>query len=699
MRGRRPSPDSGSRNRRFLALLGSLLFFSPLLTGLLRPGTAWMGVPSQIDPTHTNAISAPGPPEGDVSVSAYAGWAVEAYPEASAAEMEAIVRRMATHGANVVWIGHNNPGEVDAAKVEPGLSYAVYEAYTDPSDPRHADAAAIVAAQRRMLDACRAVGIKAVLPVGYQIQMGRRWNEAHPADLRRDAKGRLLDIYGGGVSASFYSAAYRRDIETYYRWLDAAFVRPYADVILMLNLADEPLGGDYSAPAEAEFRRRYGFGFADVGGDPARRRILGAFQSHYVVEYAAWSAALWAEIHPGLPVTMSFDGAQARQTFTLPDVEALFRDTPSNFVVTFDAYPRDGLPHVPLGDRNLVGLFLLARSLGLYSARYGKPVWLWAAANSWGLSQASPDPGTVSDAVVNGLSLALLVRQGGGDLQGIAYWNYNVKEQGLYNDTHNTAYDTETMFAQVSATLPTLRRLMAASSGRPEVLILAPPAFSHERIGAERAAVKLEVQPFRRLAVLAKEGINAAVVGGLEDWETGGLERDVRSVVVLSPGVEYLSDGDLAALRGFVAQGGRVVVSPGVAAALADAVEAPPEMLYGGLVERRGNLYAAQKGVAVLFEDKRHGVLAPFWREVLGLDAPQPGYRIITDRHVLHYHLGPEPTAVRWRLPFLAWGRRYDAQAHPHGWFWGARLSATLDRREFVLLRRFWPFWFPAPVF
>jgi len=46
------------------------------------------------------------------------------------------------------------------------------------------------------------------------------------------------------------------------------------------------------------------------------------------------------------------------------------------------------------------------------------------------------------------------VRQGGGELRGIAYWNYNVKEQGLYNDIHPTAYDVETMFARVSATLP-----------------------------------------------------------------------------------------------------------------------------------------------------------------------------------------------------------------------------------------------------
>jgi hypothetical protein len=621
----------------------------------------------------------------------YAGWAVEAYPEQSATEMEATVWRMVKNGANVVWMGHNNPGIVDAGKVEPGLSYAVYQAFRDPADPRHEDAVAIVGAQHRMLEACRTVGVQAVLPVGYQIQMGRLWNDDHPGDLRLDADGNPLDIYGGGFSASFYAPSYRHDIEEYYRWLDAEFVQPYADVILMLNLADEPLGGDYSFHAEAEFRRRYGFGFDDVGDDPARQRMLGEFQSRYIVDYAVYSAGQWAAIRAGLPVTISFDGAQARQTFTLPDVEALFRDTPSNFVVTFDAYPRDGLPHVPLSDQNLVGLFLLARSVGLYSARYGKPVWLLAAANSWGLSQASPDPGTVSDAVANGIYLALLVRQGGGDLQGIAYWNYNVKEQGLYNDSHDTAYDVETMFARVSAALPTLRRLMVSRPSRPEVLILSPPSRSYEQIGAQRAAAILEVQPYRRLAILAKEGLNAAVVSSLGDWSLDG----VRAIVALSPSADHLSPDDLATLDAFLAGGGKVVTSPGMGEALSLSADtfAGDGLAYDGLVERRGDLYLAQKGIAVLFEDQRHEVLSGFWQEVLGLDAPQPGYRIVTDRYVFHYHIGPEPAVVEWGLPFVALGRRHDPQAQPDRWIFGLDLATTLGRREFVLLQRIFALW------
>jgi hypothetical protein len=619
----------------------------------------------------------------------YSGWAVDAYPEDSAGEMESTVRRMVANGANVVWIGHNNPGIVDPDKVEPGLSYAVYEAYIDAGDPRHEAAAAVVEAQHRMLAACRSVGVKAVLPIGYQIQMGQVWNEKHPGDLRRDAAGQPLNIYGGGVSASFYALSYRRDIEAYYHWVEAEFVQPYRDLLLMLNLADEPIGGDYSTHADAAFRQMHGFGFEAVGDDPGRQRLLGEFQSRYVVEYAIYSAGLWDEIHPGLPVTMSFDGAQGRQTFTMPGVEALFRDTPSNFVVTFDAYPRDGMPDVALNDKDLVGLFLLARSAGLYSARYDRPLWLWAAANSWGLSQASADPGSVSDAVANGIALALLVRQGGGDLQGIAYWNYNVREQGLYNDTHDTAYDTETMFDRVSAVLPTLRRLMASTPSRPEVLILSPHARSHDQIGAERASVLLEVQPYRRLAILAKEGVSTAVVGALDGWNLEG----VRTIVALSPSPAHFASGDLDLLQQFLKRGGMVVTSPEVGSALVDAAQGPPELAYDGLVEQRGNLYVAQKGIAVLFEDDRHDTLSGFWHEVLGLEEPQPGYRIASGEYALHYQIGADPVEVDWALPFEAAGYRYDDEARPGGWIHGSILSTVLGRREYVFLQRIWPFW------
>jgi hypothetical protein len=616
----------------------------------------------------------------------YAGWAVEAYPEMSAGEMKDLVARLKRTGANVVWIGHNNPGEVRAGKVEPGLSYAVFEAYQDRSDPRHQTAREIVAAQHRMLAACRAAGIKAVLPVGYQIQMGQRWNEEHPGDLRRDRQGQPLDIHGGGLSASFYAPSYREAMEDYYRWVDVEFVRPYSDVLLMLNLADEPVGGDYSSHAEEAFRAQSGFGFDEVGSDVERQQQLGAFQSGYVVQYASESAKMWQGIHPGLPVTMSFDGGQARKSFAMPDVEALFRDTPSNFLVTFDVYPRDDLPYLSADEYSMTGLFLLSRSLGLYSARYGKELWLWAAANSWGLNQESDDPGTVSDAVANGLYLAMLVRQAGGNLRGVAYWNYNVRGQGLYNDTHATAYRPDTMFTQVSGVLPQLRRMMSSPGGIPKVLILAPIARVHREIGLGVRSVIPEGQPFQRLAILAKEGVSSAIVSGLSGWKLGGL----RAIVVMAPELGFLSGEDLVLLGEALTRGTRVVASPEVGAALNGGSDAAGELVFDGLVEQQGNLYVAQKGIAVLFEDRRKDLLAPFWEDVLSLKSPQPGYRVVTGSTALAYHLGPEPAVVDLLLPYEASGFRFDDQARPTDYLQGPRLTVTLRRREFMLVHRVW---------
>lgn len=630
---------------------------------------------------------------------AYAGWAAEAYPDHSALQMQAMVKRIAGAGANVLWIGHNNPGEVALDKVEPGLSYAVFEAYLEEADPRHEAAVALVQAQHRMLAACRAAGIRAVLPVGYQIQMGQTWNASHPDALRRDASGEMLDIYGGGVSASFYAPSYREAIEAYYHWVESEFVARYADVLIMLNLADEPIGGDYSPYAEAEFQARTGFGFAEVGESPERQRLLGAFQSRYVVEYAAFSAELWQKIHPGLPVTMSFDGGQARRAFALPDLEALFRDTPSNLVITLDAYPHDGLPNEPASEADVTGLFLLARSLGAFSARYSRPVWLWAAANSWGLSQPSPDPGTISDAVANGISLALLFRQAGGDLRGIVYWNYNVRQQGLYDNANPTAYEANEMFSRVSEILPTLRRLMEAPPGKPDVVLLAADDWTHRQIGASLEAVRTESYPYGQTALLAQSGANVVVVGRLDDvWLA-----DVSTVLVLSASADALPAGDRLALEAFLERGGSVIASAEVAATLRQAAappssEHPPRpyerldwTVYHGLVERMENLFVVHPDVATLLKNEWRGLLAPFWEMVLGVAPLEPVYRIVTDEIVFYYHLGPEPVTWQLRFPYEGVGHRYAAEGKPAERVHGPFSTLTLARREYALIWRLGP--------
>jgi len=626
----------------------------------------------------------------------YAGWAAEAYPEQSTAQVGAMIRRMAGAGANVLWIGHNNPGEVSLDKVEPGLSFAVFQAYQDPTSPQHEDAVALVRAQHRILSACRSAGMAAVLPVGYQIQMGAEWNAGHPDALRRNAGGELLDIYGGGVSASFYAPSYREAIEEYYRWVDSEFAVPYADVLLMLNLADEPIGGDYSAHAEAEFRRQNGFGFGEVGESPERQRLLGLFQSRYVVEYSAFSARLWQEIHPGLPVTISFDGGQARKTFAMPDVEALFRDTPANLVITFDAYPHDGLPHEPASEADITGLFLLARSLGAYSARYGRPIWLWAAANSWGLSQPSADPGTISDAVANGLSLALLVRQAGGDLRGVVYWNYNVKQQGLYNNGNPTVYGPSEMFYRVSESFPTLRSLMEARPGSADILLLAPDDLVHHQVGASREPVRSEAHALGQLTLLAQSGASVVVVGGLDSvWLAGA-----KAVLVLVTEAEAMPSEDLRALKSYLEGGGRVIAVAEVAALLrtsddgapdADSAESKEGDLwsgYDGLVERRGNLFVLHSALSDLLGSEWRTLLAPFWQRVLGVAPLEPAYRIVTDEMTFYYHLGPEPVTWRLTFPYEGLGYRYDEDARPVERIHGPNRALTLARREYVLLWR-----------
>lgn len=489
----------------------------------------------------------------------YAGWAAFAYPQDASADLVAMLTRHKNAGANVIWMGHNNPGEVFPDKKEPALSYAVYQAALDRNHPEHATALDIITAQHRFLQAARQVGLPAVFPVGYQIQMGAAWNSAHPQELRHDAAGQWLNIYNGGVSASPYSAAYRADIRAYYEWVYAEFVRPYADVILMLNLADEPLGGDYSAPAEAEFHARTGLSFAEAS--PAQ---VGAFQDGVIVDYAVWSAQQWADLAPGLRVTMSFCGAQARHSYAMPNLEALFRDPPANFVLTFDAYLHDYLPWEPMDAGQVGALITLAHTLGWYSHRYQRELWLWPAGNRWGLAgYGSSDPGGVSDALANGYLLALAVRATGGHLRGLAVWNYNVMEQGLYNDADFPPYDREAMFAQISAALAPWRLALAAPPDTPDTWLLLSETARHTHLGETRNAVLASPLTWANLAPLAQTGRRAALVSALP------AEMPVtHTVLALDPTPASLPPATLSQLRAWAQAGGTVWATAEVLAAL-----------------------------------------------------------------------------------------------------------------------------------
>jgi len=438
----------------------------------------------------------------------------------------------------------------------------------------------------------------------------------------------------------------------------------------MLNLADEPTGGDYSSLADREFVAETGYSFADVGGDPARQIELGRFQTDQIVEYATWAANQWAELDPSLPTTMSFEGATARIHLQLPHVEHLFARTPPTFHPTFDAYPRDGPPEAAIDDATLVQLFMLVRSLGHYSARYNRPFWLWSTANSWGLAQASPHPAGVADAVANAYYLALLGRQMGGLLEGIAVWNYNAYGQGLYNDTHQTTYDPDVMFARVSESLPRVRDLLAAAGGTTRVLVLAPDRYAYRILGSQPQATPWDLRTYRldRLLALARNNVAAAVVGSLAGRDLTGI----TGLVVLARAAEDLTDGDVVGIRAFAASGRPVMAGQALQAALGPQVAYvadPPEESFSDSPSERDRA---------------------LWQQVLGVVDPIQGYYVSTGGSALLYSIRDERTGMRVHLPFAARGYRADAAGAPSARLESADapLQLVLDPNQYAYLQR-----------
>jgi PKD repeat protein len=637
----------------------------------------------------------------------YSGWAMEAYPELSWVEMRDIIRSQKEKGCNVVLMGHNNPGEVDVYKAEPGLSYAVYRAFIDPGNTLHDEAEAMVGAQYRMLGACREEGMKVILPVGYQIQMGEQWNAQHPQDLRTDYYGNPLDI--GGQSASFYSSAYQADIRSYYEWVNANFVQPYKDIILMINLADEPQGADYSSHANAVFSSRYGYSFWEVGNDPQRWRQLGEFQANYIVEYAAWSANVWQEIDPEIMTTMSFCGFLARYGYYMPYIEPLFTNTPSNFAIAFDAYPRDGYYTDPITEGDLTSLFILIRSLGRYSDIYDKPIWLWSTANSWGLGQDSPDKADIADAISNIYYLAQLTTQTGGELQGINFWNYNVKGQGLYNDTNPIVYDPDEMFERVSVAGSSAREIMVSEPSPISVLLFAPSSYPYELIGKTKSWLHLsrlarDMPTFRRLIsksilnyrfpqmnALARNNVNSIVATHL----TGADLEDMETVLVLAPSLAYVTSDELDLLYDFYRQGREIVAKEDIAEALKKQMKDPSSTAMTSYLTKitsavsDGAVYSTSLDVETLFMDDYQGELAAFWRDVLRIEKLNRGYFVEGDGHALLYSIDPSPVSFDVDIPFTYEGARYNRSGrYVSGLSGSGTLAITIGHHEYARVYR-----------
>jgi hypothetical protein len=188
------------------------------------------------------------------------------------------------------------------------------------------------------------------------------------------------------------------------------------------------------------------------------------------------------------------------------------------------------------------------------------------------------------------------------------------------------------------------------------------------------------------LEVLAKQGVNAAIVSELSGWPLDG----VRAIGVLSPSAGYLSPEDVAILGDYMAAGGRVFTSAGTGQVLAAGTRSLSNRIAGGLVEQRGNLFIAQPETALLFEQGNRHALSGFWQEVLGLRELQPGYRIVTGEYSLLYHLGPGDAILRTGRPYRMVGHRFDEHGLPVARIRGPNAQVELGRREYALLKRVW---------
>jgi hypothetical protein len=645
----------------YLYRYGAGLLAALLIAGLLAgcsdspanayPGTSSTGAATPaVSPLNAATTNGPAP-----DAPGYAGWAIDAYPDMTYEQMLAALKRMKEAGANVVWISHANPARPYAQEREVGLNPAVFSAFKDPAQFAYLDAISIVEANKRMLKACRELGLKAVLSIGYQTQMGQVWSAQHPQDLRRRADGSLWQVMNGNDPyGSVYSPTFQQDLRDYYVWIEYEFVHPYRDTIMLLNLADEPLGGDYSGWANREFQKRNGYSFDEVGNSTARQESLGRFQANVITDFMTLAAGYWQAITPGLPVTMSFDGGAMREENGLPNLESLFAQAPANFVLTWDMYPRDrGTLAIPINQADVARLFSLVRRIGGYSAQYNRPVWLWSAANSWGLGQTAHDPGTIADAQANLLYLALLMNQTGGHLQGLAVWNYNIKSQGLYNYSccgveRKATWNEDEMFARVSQQFGPVRSIMGQPLNQPDLLYLRPPEWQYRLIGETRADYFLQVMDWGKMDLLARSN-SAGVEAGHWPATLPPGWANLKTVLALAP-PEYYTSSDLDGLRNFARAGGTVVASLGMAQALVGGNPAiwsdlPVEQPYG-----KGRLFISREPVYQLFNSQSAGRLASFWQTLLGRTLPgqDQGFIIQTNAGYLEYQIGPAGDRLPW---------------------------------------------------
>jgi hypothetical protein len=411
-----------------------------------------------------------------------------------------------------VYLSHNNPGYTVIGKAELGLSFAVYYALTQHT-PTEASARAIYQAAVTALEEADRLGLRVVLPLGYQIQMGPEWNARHPEALRRGPDGAVLLHWTSHPSASPYAPVYQADIAQYYRWIEAEILARFPS-IFAVNLADEPLGSDFSPWAQAVFRERYGEPFESA--DPVPR---GAFLAEFVADYAALSATLWAEVNPLVPAMMTFHFERDRPW--VPNLEAIFQKTPPTFIVSADTHLHDVLPELPLTSHEIDQLYGLVRTLAYLSHVYEKRLMLWTSANSWGLTTA----GGLREARRNFQIVHQTAREGGAKLGMLLAWAWNIKWQGAYACESACAFDPEAMIETVSGQLSSVRDgLSAQASPRIGQVLYLPAELLYRQIGQDQVTtfaepyVDLGAYRLRReRAIYLTDGpaLDAALAAGL----------------------------------------------------------------------------------------------------------------------------------------------------------------------------------------
>lgn len=338
------------------------------------------------------------------------GWAYSPLPDTTPEQMIEDMTEMRNAGANVVYISHNNKGDIDSDVNEPGLSYAVYASRNSSKRARE-----MLQAVENSLDAAREADLKVVLAIGYQISMGEKWSKDNLNELRKTPSGENMKHFGSVLTASPYSTLYRQYISSYYEWVNSNIITKYPNIIAV-NLADEPMGGDYSLRAEEAS------GLSFQSSPPYQ---IGKFQSGVLADYADWSASQWLEINPNLWVMMTFH--IERQTPFFPNFEQIFSQTPNNFVFSADTHYSDD-PYRNLSPNdNLNALYGMTRTVGYFSRKYNKPLMLWVSANSWGL----PNPNDSLQGEKNADIIINTVSEAGGNLGMIMLWGWNINDQEI----------------------------------------------------------------------------------------------------------------------------------------------------------------------------------------------------------------------------------------------------------------------------